>query len=130
MKPNRANKHNTRRPAYRSRFSQVLVWAVLTALPILLHTPDAMADATFTVTPTSGSVPLAVTAFWDPVDCICDYVEIIWGDGDSTGMMFGFSGSIDHTYTSAGTYTVQATCAGDNPSLSCNPQRTVTVSGG
>jgi PKD repeat protein len=82
-------------------------------------------SCTLSVTPTSGTAPLGVSASGncsDPENDITSTV-ITWGDGASSN---GTSGT--HTYTSAGTFTVTLT-ATDSANNHGSATQTVTVQG-
>ncbi|MCF8028909.1 MAG: hypothetical protein K9K81_11135 [Desulfobacteraceae bacterium] len=111
---------------------RILTTICLAAAAVFFLAAGAAADVTLSVTPTSGTAPLTVTASFtaDPL-CNCDMYEIFWGDGNSTGNLFPPYGPETHTYTTAGTFTVELFCYGTSQGdPACEPQQTVTVSGG
>ena len=86
-------------------------------------TPTAP-SCTLSVSPSSGTAPLAVQASatcTDPQNSLVR-TAITWGDGSSTA---GTSGS--HTYASAGSFTVQVTAI-DSSNLTGTATQTVTAS--
>jgi PKD repeat protein len=95
---------------------------LIVALKNFVVTP-APPSCTLSVSPTSGVVPLQVSAnatCTDPQNALVSTV-ITWGDGTSTN---GSSGA--HTYLNAGTFTVTAT-ATDGANLTGSASQTVTV---
>jgi parallel beta-helix repeat protein len=84
--------------------------------------------ASLTVTPSSGTAPLNVTAdasgSRDPDGTIVSY-RFDFGDGTVVGPQPGSSAT--HTYAAAGSYTVQATVT-DNGGATASATATVTVS--
>jgi PKD repeat protein len=96
---------------------------LIVALKNFVATP-APPSCTLSVSPSSGRVPLQVSAnatCTDPQNALVSTV-ITWGDGASTN---GSSGT--HTYVNAGTFTVTVT-ATDSANLTGSASQTVTVS--
>jgi PKD repeat protein len=100
--------------------SSVTVLVTVAAAP----PPNQPPSAVLTVTPTSGTTPLAVTASaansTDPDGTIVS-TSVDFGDGTVVSATTG-----SHTYTTAGNYTVTATVT-DNGGLSSFTTATVTV---
>jgi len=86
---------------------------------------DTTPSCTLTVTPSSGTAPLNVTASGNCTDAGNDITStvITWGDGASTN---GTSGT--HTYTGTGTFTVTLT-ATDAAGKNGTATQSVTVNG-
>jgi PKD repeat protein len=77
--------------------------------------------ASFTSTPTAGSAPLTVTFTDASKGQITTWV---WTFGDNNG---SFAQNPQHTYTSAGTYSVTLTVKGPGGSNTATSQRYITV---
>ncbi|MGZ6768469.1 MAG: PKD domain-containing protein, partial [Nocardioidaceae bacterium] len=90
-------------------------------------TPPSKPTAALSVSPSSGTAPVQVTAdasgSSDPQGQTLSYV-FDWGDGSSTPSQSGTTAT--HTYSAAGSYTVTVT-ATDTTGLSDTATRTVTV---
>jgi parallel beta-helix repeat protein len=88
---------------------------------------DQQPTAKLSVTPTTGTAPLAVTAdagaSSDPQGQTLKY-SFDFGDGTTTGPQAGATAT--HTYSTAGTYTVKVTVT-DTSSLSASATQSVTA---